>query len=53
MLACRSAIATLLLGMAGQVAYHLLTQAGTTHAPWKSPPPYRAYPSMGKSGKPR
>jgi hypothetical protein len=29
-----SAIGSLLLGMAGQVAYHLLTQAGTTRAPW-------------------
>jgi hypothetical protein len=29
-----SAIASLLLGMAGQIAYHLLTQAHTTHAPW-------------------
>jgi hypothetical protein len=29
-----SAIASLLLGMAGQVAYHLLTQAHTTRAPW-------------------
>ena len=29
-----SAIASLLLGMAGQVAYHLLTEAGTRHAPW-------------------
>lgn len=31
----RSAIAALLLGMAGQVAYHLLTQAGMDHAPWE------------------
>ena len=31
----RSAIAALLLGMAGQVAYHLLTQAGMTRAPWE------------------
>jgi hypothetical protein len=30
-----SAIAALLLGMAGQVAYHLLTQAGSTRAPWE------------------
>ena len=30
-----SAIASLLLGMAGQVAYHLLTQAGTVRAPWE------------------
>jgi hypothetical protein len=30
----RSAIASLLLGMAGQVAYHLLAQAKATHAPW-------------------
>jgi hypothetical protein len=30
----RSATASLLLGMAGQVAYHLLTQAGVKHAPW-------------------
>jgi hypothetical protein len=29
-----SAIGSLLLGMAGQVAYHLLTQAGATRAPW-------------------
>lgn len=29
-----SAIASLLLGMAGQVAYHLLTEAGARHAPW-------------------
>ena len=29
-----SAIASLLLGMAGQVTYHLLTQAGARHAPW-------------------
>jgi len=29
-----SAIGSLLLGMAGQVAYHLLTQSGATHAPW-------------------
>jgi hypothetical protein len=31
----RSAIAALLLGMAGQVAYHLLAQAGLDHAPWE------------------
>src|ERR1019366_8978035 len=30
----RSAIGSLILGMAGQVAYHLLTQAGASHAPW-------------------
>jgi hypothetical protein len=30
-----SAIAALVLGMAGQVAYHLLTQAGVTRAPWE------------------
>jgi hypothetical protein len=30
----RSAIGSLLLGMAGQVAYHLLAQAHTAHAPW-------------------
>ena len=30
-----SAIASLLLGMAGQVAYHLLTEAGARHAPWE------------------
>jgi hypothetical protein len=30
-----SAITALLLGMAGQIAYHLLTQAGTTRAPWE------------------
>jgi hypothetical protein len=29
-----STIGSLLLGMAGQVAYHLLTQAGATRAPW-------------------
>ncbi len=29
-----SAIGSLVLGMAGQVAYHLLTQAGTAHPPW-------------------
>ena len=29
-----SAIGSLLLGMAGQVAYHLLTLAGATRAPW-------------------
>ena len=30
-----SATGSLLLGMAGQVAYHLLTQAGATRAPWE------------------
>src|SRR5579875_984814 len=30
-----SAIAALILGMAGQVAYHLLAQAGITRAPWE------------------
>ena len=30
-----SAIAALILGMAGQVAYHLLAQAGVTRAPWE------------------
>jgi hypothetical protein len=30
-----SAIVALVLGMAGQVAYHLLTQAGVTRAPWE------------------
>ncbi len=30
----RPAIGSLLLGMTGQAAYHLLTQAGSTHAPW-------------------
>jgi hypothetical protein len=30
-----SAIAALVLGMAGQVAYHLLAQAGMTRAPWE------------------
>jgi hypothetical protein len=30
----RSAISSLLLGMAGQIAYHLLTQSRDTHAPW-------------------
>jgi hypothetical protein len=29
-----SAIGSLALGMAGQVAYHLLTQAHASHAPW-------------------
>src|SRR5216683_4419855 len=29
-----SAIGSLLLGAAGQAAYHLLDEAGTTHAPW-------------------
>ena len=29
-----SAICSFALGMAGQVAYHLLAQAGTTRAPW-------------------
>jgi hypothetical protein len=29
-----SAVGSLLLGMAGQVAYHLLAQARVTHAPW-------------------
>jgi hypothetical protein len=29
-----SAICSLVLGMAGQVAYHLLAQAGTARAPW-------------------
>ena len=29
-----SAIGSLLLGMAGQVAYHLLAQSRATHAPW-------------------
>jgi hypothetical protein len=31
----RSSITALALGMAGQVAYHLLTQAGMTRAPWE------------------
>lgn len=30
-----SAIGSLLLGMAGQVAYHRLAQAGVTRAPWE------------------
>jgi hypothetical protein len=30
----RSAICSFALGMAGQVTYHLLAQAGTTRAPW-------------------
>jgi hypothetical protein len=30
-----SAAGSLLLGMAGQVAYHLLAQAGATRAPWE------------------
>ena len=30
-----SAIAALVLGMAGQVAYHLLNQAGVSRAPWE------------------
>jgi hypothetical protein len=29
-----SAIGSLVLGMAGQVAYHLMTAAGVTEAPW-------------------
>jgi hypothetical protein len=29
-----SAICSVLFGMAGQVAYHLLVQAGESHAPW-------------------
>jgi hypothetical protein len=29
-----SAIGSLLLGMAGQIAYHLLSQTHTAHAPW-------------------
>jgi len=29
-----SAICSFALGMAGQVAYHLLAQAGTARAPW-------------------
>jgi hypothetical protein len=29
-----SAVGSLLLGMAGQIAYHLLAQARATHAPW-------------------
>ena len=29
-----SAAGSLLLGMAGQIAYHLLAQAGATRAPW-------------------
>ncbi|MFI7677193.1 ABC transporter permease [Actinophytocola sp. NPDC049390] len=29
-----SAFGSLALGMAGQVAYHLMTAAGVTHAPW-------------------
>ena len=32
--ACWSAIGSFLLGMAGQVAYHLLAQAQARHAPW-------------------
>lgn len=30
----RSAIGSLLLGAAGQIAYHVMTAAGWTHAPW-------------------
>jgi hypothetical protein len=30
-----SAIAAMILGMSGHVAYHLLNQAGTTRAPWE------------------
>lgn len=30
-----SSVAALLLGMAGQVAYHLMEAAGMTHAPWQ------------------
>jgi hypothetical protein len=33
--ACWSAIGSLILGMAGQVAYHLLTEAHVTRAPWQ------------------
>jgi hypothetical protein len=29
-----SAVGSLVLGMAGQVAYHLMAAAGVTHAPW-------------------
>ena len=32
--ATRSAICSFALGMAGQVAYHLMAQAGTARAPW-------------------
>jgi hypothetical protein len=32
----RSAIVALVLGMAGQVAYHLLAQAGVIRAPWEA-----------------
>jgi hypothetical protein len=32
--ACWSAIGSFLLGMAGQIAYHLLAQAQARHAPW-------------------
>jgi hypothetical protein len=31
----RSAIASLVFGMAGQVTHHLLTQARTAHGPWE------------------
>jgi len=30
----RSAIGSLTLGAVGQVAYHLMTELGVTHAPW-------------------
>jgi hypothetical protein len=33
--ACWSSIGALVLGMAGQVAYHLMTAAGMTVAPWQ------------------
>jgi hypothetical protein len=42
-----SAIASLLLGMAGQIAYHLLTQAHTAHAPWAITTAVSCLPVLG------
>jgi hypothetical protein len=47
-----SAIGSLLLGMADQIAYHLPTQAQTTHAPWASPPRCPACPSWSRAWAP-
>jgi len=41
-----SAITALALGMAGQAAYHLLTQAGLTRAPWEVTTPVSALPVL-------
>jgi len=41
-----SAITALALGMAGQAAYHLLTQAGITRAPWEVTPLVSALPVL-------